>query len=221
MSIGALLLIVLGVLIYFGAAQRVLDKLYLTDIMALVVIAGIIIGSFVDFTVLRNPVVTINLGGAIIPVILAIYVLSRAGTYRELVRTIIAVVLTGGAIYGLSQFFKNFGHGRDIIDPMYVFAISGGVIAYLLGRSRRASFIAGTLGYLTYNLIILGQVLTGRVVSQVMIGGAGAFDSIIISGLLAVLLAELVGETRERIQGGPVRGNNLPGKERRSDDDEK
>ena len=35
------------------------------------------------------------------------------------------------------------------------------------------------------------------------IGGAGAFDSLILAGILAVLLAELVGETRERLQGGP------------------
>jgi hypothetical protein len=37
----------------------------------------------------------------------------------------------------------------------------------------------------------------------VHIGGAGAFDSLILAGILAVLLAELVGETRERLQGGP------------------
>ena len=37
----------------------------------------------------------------------------------------------------------------------------------------------------------------------VHIGGAGAFDSLILAGILAVLLAELIGESLERIQGGP------------------
>ena len=37
----------------------------------------------------------------------------------------------------------------------------------------------------------------------VHVGGAGAFDSLVLAGILAVLLAELVGETLERLQGGP------------------
>ena len=36
------------------------------------------------------------------------------------------------------------------------------------------------------------------------IGGAGIFDSIVLAGLVAVLLAEILGETRERLQGGPA-----------------
>lgn len=35
------------------------------------------------------------------------------------------------------------------------------------------------------------------------IGGAGAFDSLILAGILALLLAEVIGETLERVQGGP------------------
>lgn len=212
MSIGVILLIIIGVVIYFEAAQRVLDRLYLTDSMALFVIALMIVGSFIEITVSRTPLITLNLGGAVIPVLLALYVLIRAGSAREWIRTIIATALTGGAIYAISIVFRDFGHGRDIIDPMYLFAISGGVIAYILGRSRRGSFIAGTLGFLSYNLINAWQVLSGRVISQVRIGGAGAFDSIVISGFFALLLAELVGESRERLQGGPARGDNLPGR---------
>ncbi|MDF2875733.1 MAG: hypothetical protein K0R22_2416, partial [Sporomusa sp.] len=42
------------------------------------------------------------------------------------------------------------------------------------------------------------------------IGGAGAFDVTIIAGIVAVMIAELVGETREKLQGGPVLGPNRP-----------
>jgi len=38
----------------------------------------------------------------------------------------------------------------------------------------------------------------------VLIGGGGAFDAVVIAGLLAVLLAEFIGETREWLQGGPT-----------------
>lgn len=43
-----------------------------------------------------------------------------------------------------------------------------------------------------------------------IIGGGGAFDAIVIAGLLAVLLAEFIGETRERLQGGPTDRGKAP-----------
>ncbi|MFW5856027.1 MAG: DUF1614 domain-containing protein [Bacillota bacterium] len=220
MSIGAIILLAVGALVYFGIADRILDRLYLNDKMALVIIAAIIAGSFFDLTLSQSPLITINVGGAIIPVLLAAYVLSRADSAREWIRTIIAILLTGAAIYGISILFSDFGHGRDIIDPMYIYAIVGGLIAYILGRSRKGSYIAGTLGFLFYNLINVWRVLSGQINSQVMIGGAGAFDNIVIAGIFAVLLAELIGESRERIQGGPVKGNNLPGENRGDNNDE-
>jgi len=45
--------------------------------------------------------------------------------------------------------------------------------------------------------------LTARIPGTVHIGGAGAFDSIVIAGIIAVILSELIGEGRERLQGGP------------------
>ncbi|MFW6305979.1 MAG: DUF1614 domain-containing protein [Bacillota bacterium] len=205
MTVGIILLFVVGLAIYIGAAQRVLDRLYLKDSIALLFVVLIIVGSFFELTISRTPLLTINFGGAFIPVILCIYVISRIDTVRELVRTVIAVMLTATAIYGISLLFQNFGHGRDVIDPMYIFAFSGGIIAYVLGKSRRGSFIAGTLGYLLFNLSTFFRALVGTVNAQVRLGGAGAFDSIVISGLLALLVAELIGESRERLAGGPAK----------------
>jgi len=38
--------------------------------------------------------------------------------------------------------------------------------------------------------------------TRVVLGGAGVFDALIVSGLIAVGLAEFVGETRERLEEG-------------------
>jgi hypothetical protein len=38
--------------------------------------------------------------------------------------------------------------------------------------------------------------------TRVVLGGAGVFDATIVAGLIATGLAEFVGETRERIEGG-------------------
>jgi len=199
MSLGLIILIIVGVLIFFGAAQRVLDRLYLSDNVALFVIAAIIAGSFFSLPISKEPLISINIGGALIPVILVIYILSKTGSGKEIFRTIIATVFTAGAIYSVTVILRNFGEGRDIIDPMYIFALTGGIFAYIFGRTRRGAFVAGTLGYIGYEFVNIFKLITGRINTEIRLGGAGVFDSIVISGIFAVLLVEIIGETREKI----------------------
>jgi hypothetical protein len=93
------------------------------------------------------------------------------------------------------------------IDPNYVYGLLAGLAAYLMGRSRRAAFIGGVMG------VLLGDVAQGIVSrpqglsTPVQLGGGGALDAVVISGLLAVLLAEGIGEIRERVQGGTRKKN--------------
>ena len=70
--IGMIALLVVSVLIYFGLAHRILDRLRLTDKAALAIIAAIIIGSFIDIPITTGRVdTTINLGGGVIPILLS------------------------------------------------------------------------------------------------------------------------------------------------------
>ncbi len=207
MSIGLIILIIVGVLIFFGAAQRVLDRLYLSDNLALFVIAAIIAGSFFSIPISQKPFISVNVGGALIPIILVIYVLSRTGSAKDIIRTIIATIFTAGAIYAVTVILRNFGEGRDIIDPMFIFALTGGVFAYIFGRTRRGAFVAGTLGYIAYEFVNIFKLITGRINTEIRLGGAGVFDSIVISGIFAVLLVEIVGETRERLFRDNQEGN--------------
>lgn len=212
MPFGVILLVVVGFLVFFGVAQRVLDRLHLTDKAAILFIVAMIAGSFIDIPIMSSPRVTVNVGGGLIPVILAGYVLSKAGTTKEWVRAIVSTLVTGAAIWVIATyFFFNAGHSyRELIDPQYVFAIIGGIVAYVVGRSRRAAFISGVLGFLIYELVTFFRILSGGIDQGLNIGGAGFFDTIVISGILAVALAELVGETRERLGGGPVDGEDRP-----------
>lgn len=217
MPIGILILLVVAALIFFGFAHRVLDRLRLTDKQALLFIGAMIVFSFVDIPIARQPVnITINVGGAILPIILAVYLLIRAERTIEWVRAIIASFITAGAIWGFSRLFAGriispYEEGHTFLDPSYIFAIIAGVVAYLAGRSRRGAFIAGTIGILLGDIINLVQLYVGGVAGRASIGGAGVFDTIVIAGVLAVIIAEVVGETRERIQGGPTRGDGRPG----------
>lgn len=208
--LGLIVLIVVSLLIFFGIAQRALDRMRLTDKGALAVIAALIVGSFINIPIPGMSVpLEINVGGALIPVALAVYLLAKAGTGKEVARALISAVLTGVVIYFISTRMMTgigepAGGTLSFIDPIYVFPIIAAVIAYVAGRSRRSAFIGATLGIILWDAANYFYMLQNNAVNATKsIGGAGAFDAIVISGVLAVLIADLIGETRERLQGGP------------------
>lgn len=196
---GLIALVVISILIYFGVAHRVLDRLRLSDKAALAVIAAIIIGSFIDIPL--GPRIVINLGG-LITVGLAGYVLLGAGTGYEKIRAIVAAGVTALALF-LAGRFLGAEPENMFIDPLYIYPIVAGIVGYLAGRSRRGAFFAAVIGVLTLDVGQYFYLVRAGQVGTVHIGGAGAFDALILAGILAVLLAELIGETLERIQGGP------------------
>ncbi|NLJ59357.1 MAG: DUF1614 domain-containing protein [Firmicutes bacterium] len=204
MTVGLILLLVVSVVIFLGLAHRVLDRMRLNDKQALVAVLLILVGGFVDIPIYRGiQTVSINLGGSVVPVFLAIYVLARADTPAETRRGIFSAVATGAALVAISKIF-TFEEGRTIIDSVYVFGLVAGAIAYLLGRSRRAAFSGAVLGVVILDIAHLVEVVIKRLPSTVNLGGAGAFDAVVIAGVIAVGLTELFGETMERLQGGHI-----------------
>ncbi|MDD4548590.1 MAG: DUF1614 domain-containing protein [Syntrophomonadaceae bacterium] len=197
--LGLIGLVIVSILIYFGVAHRVLDRLRLSDKAALAVIAAIIVGSFIDIPISAR--LTINLGG-MVAVILAIYVLLGAGTSMEKIRAIIAAAVTGLALF-LAGRFLGAEPEQIFIDPIYIYPIVAGIVGYLAGRSRRGAFFAAVIGVLSLDIAQYIYLVRTGVRGFVHLGGAGAFDSLILAGILAVVLAEVVGESLERIQGGP------------------
>lgn len=196
---GLIALIIVSILIYFGLAQRVLDRMRMSDKAALAVIAAIIIGSFINIPLGTR--VTINLGGSI-AVILALYVLLGAGTGYEKIRALIAAGITALALY-LAGRFLGAEPEQIFIDPIYLYPLIAGIVGYLAGRSRRGAFFAAVIGVFSLDVGQYFYLIRSGVRGTVHIGGGGAFDSLILAGILAVLLAELIGESLERIQGGP------------------
>lgn len=203
MSVGMILLTVISILVFFGAAQRVLDKLHLSDRMALFLIALMFFGTLIPNIRLGN--VIFSIGGALIPVGICIYLLIRADTGRERIRAVIGSAITAGIIYALSHFIPEEPEAI-LIDPMYLNGLVGGLVAYLLGRSRRGAFICGVLGVLFADVAVALVNWRQGISQPLVLGGAGIFDAMVISGLLGVLLAELMGELLERL----TRGNSQP-----------
>jgi uncharacterized membrane protein len=199
---GLIALTVVSVLVYFGLAQRVLDRMHLTDKEALAFLALMVVGAYVNVTLWRRPTqLIVNLGGGVVPIVLAGYILSRPGTAVEKGRAALATAITAVGVYAAGRLLPS-EPGTMLLDPMYVYALIAGIVGYLAGRSRRGAFIAATLGVILADVAHFIQLLMRRTPGRAAIGGAGAYDTVVLAGLLAVFLAEVIGETREKLGGG-------------------
>ncbi len=204
MSFGFILLIVVGILVMFGVGQRALDRLRLTDKQAMLFVALIIVGGIIpDIQV--TPLFAFNIGGALIPLGLAVYLIAKAETAWEKWRSLIAAALAGVAVFLLGRMLPADPEQTQI-DPNYLYGIAAAVVAYVFGRSRRASFIAGVLGVMLADTAQAVINWSQGIDQTLILGGAGAFDAVVIAGVLAVLLAELFGELIERVMRGAHTG---------------
>lgn len=227
--VGLTILVVVAVLIYAGIAHRALDRMRLSDRGALLFIGAMALGNFLpDIPVTAN--VAVNIGGAIVPGILAVYLFIKAGSTKEKVRAVLATLVTTGLVYGISKLMPATPLFPLPIDPMYFNAVVAAAAGYIAGRSRRSAFIAGVGSMILVDVVSRIEVALIGGKGSVTIGGAGLFDGVVIVGVLAVVLAEVFGESMERIQGGPKkhraeslnRGLQQPdvGKSKEGDDNE-
>lgn len=207
MTIGMILLIIVAILILLGVGQRILDRLRLNDKLALLFIALIIgLGFVPDIRV--TPIFSFNLGGAVIPLALCVYLFLKADTAWEKWRCILASLLTGVAVFAIGWFAPDEPE-TITVDPIILYGLAAGLIAYLFGRSRRCAFIAGVIGMMLSNIANAVYVWSKGVAQELVLGGAGALDGIVVASLTAVLLAELLGEIIERMKRGSKRPTRI------------
>ncbi len=202
MSGGMILLIVVTVLILMGLGHRVLDRLRLSDKAALAILIAIVLTTIFVPDIKLTDNISFNIGGFVIPVGLAVYLFVKADTRKEKIRSVIGAIAAGIAIYLVQRFVLPAEPEKLPMDPNHVYPIVGAVVAYALGRSRRGAFIAGVIGVVISDLIQLILNSINNVPAPTNFGGAGGVDTTVITGILAVLMAEIFGELRERLQGG-------------------
>lgn len=205
-SPAVILLLLLLALVFLGLLHRVLDRMRLTKGQALAILGLMLVGGFLPDVALGRGF-AFNIGGALIPLGVSLYLLATADTGLEKARGLLAAVATALVVWGLETVLPaQPGAGRLDIDPLYLPPLVAGLTAYLLGRSRRAAFIGGVLGIVLLDAAFWARsALLGVPTGPVVLGGGGVFGATVVAGVFAVLLAELIGEVRERLAGGPAR----------------
>lgn len=129
-------------------------------------------------------VIAVNVGGAIIPALLSLYLIVRNGFYGLAAAGIAIVAIV---CHLLAQPVRGLG----IAEPVFIPPIATAVVAILLSRRFAAplAYVSGSLGTLVgADLLNLGRI-QGLGAPVASIGGAGTFDGIFVTGLLAVIYA--------------------------------
>ena len=129
-------------------------------------------------------VIAVNVGGALIPTLVSIYLLMRHRLWLQGLVAIACVAI-------LSHSLAHPVHGLGIAVPIFVPALATAVTALLLSREHAPSlaYISGSCGTLIGADLLNLDKLQGLGAPVASIGGAGTFDGIFLTGILAVLIA--------------------------------
>ncbi len=131
-------------------------------------------------------VIAVNVGGAVIPTVVSAYLLVK---HRLWVQGPLAIA----CVAAVSHLLAHPVPGLGIALPVFVPALATAVTALVLSRRHAAAlaYIGGSGGTLIgADLLNLGR-LQGLGAPVASIGGAGTFDGIFLTGVLAVLIASL------------------------------
>jgi uncharacterized membrane protein len=225
-SILAILLILLIVFIEVRALRYAFLRIGLSSRAAFLVLLASLIGSYFNIPVVELParqvltneevqlfgmhyvvpvvvewhgtLIAINVGGAVIPVLVSLYLMI---TRRLWIRGVIAIACVAAICHWLAHPVPGLG----IAMPSIVPPVAAAAVAFLLSRADAAplAYIGGSLGALVgADLLNLDKVQDlGAPIAS--IGGAGTFDGVFLTGILAVLLASLFSPFGNRSQVSP------------------
>jgi uncharacterized membrane protein len=160
-------------------------------------------GEVVDFfgmryvvpVVVRWPgtVLAVNVGGAVIPTLMSAYLVMR---YQLWFKAALAVIAIAFIIHTMATPVRGIGIAVPVFAPVIVTAI----LAFILSREYAPPLacIGGSMGTLIGADLLNLDKISGLGAPVASIGGAGTFDGIFLTGILAVLLAGIAAPERMR-----------------------
>jgi uncharacterized membrane protein len=135
-----------------------------------------------------STLVAINVGGAVVPIIVSIYLLSRNPSSWGV--ALAGTLVTALLVHLVARKKKGVG----IVTPALIPPAIAALVAYLLVPTSPVvtAYVSGTMGTLIgADLTNLGGI--GKLGAPLAsIGGGGQFDGIFLTGIMAVLLAILL-----------------------------
>jgi uncharacterized membrane protein len=205
-------LLFLAILLFFGLLQHVSLRLGIGSGSMLFLLLASLIGSTVNIPLAELPgrqivsgreivyfgmryivpdvtgwpgtVIAVNVGGAVIPILLSLYLLTL---HQIWMRGLVATLVVSAICYAIATPIAGIG----IAIPIFTPPLASVIAALVLSRAKAAplAYVGGSLGTLLgadlFNLDKLANL--GAPIAS--IGGAGTFDGIFMAGLIAVIAA--------------------------------
>src|SRR5246127_4150613 len=114
--------------------------------------------------------------------------------------TVVAVNVGGAVIPAFMHSMATAVQGVGIAVPVFAPVIVTAILAFLLSREYAAplAYIGGSMGTLVGADLWNLDKISGLGAPVASIGGAGTFDGIFLTGILAVLLAGIASPSRPR-----------------------
>lgn len=212
------LLVFVAAIVFFGVLTADFEKVGFTPLTILLILVACLIGSFINIPVLKLkttvPVVTnetvsrfgmtyripqveygeritqvaVNVGGALIPTGVCIYLLLES-TASTIILSFIGVAVVSLITHSVARPVKGVG----VTTPVLIPPVTAAVTALVLSPAHAIviAYVGGVLGALIgADLSNLPKIPNlGAPVAS--IGGAGTFDGVFLTGILAVFIAGL------------------------------
>ena len=216
----ALLVLLLAVvaLIFLGAVSIAFSNVGFTPLTIFLILLATLVGSFINVPLFKMhtsipmvhddyvnwfgipyrvphveygttvTVIAVNVGGALIPTGVSLYLLARSSLSMVVLSVVGILIVTL-----LTKLVARPVKGVGIATPAFIPPIVAAVVAFILSPTQPQiiAYVAGTLGTLIgADLLNLRKIpKLGAPVAS--IGGAGTFDGVFLTGIIAVLLTRI------------------------------
>lgn len=133
--------------------------------------------------IIKEQIIAINVGGCIVPVLFSFYLLTKA----PIISTLFGIAIISIVAYVFSRPVPGVG----IVMPFWIAPIFSALIAMVIAPDHRAlvAYVSGVLGTLIgADILKIGQFMRKNP-GILSIGGAGVFDGIFLTGIVAAFLS--------------------------------
>lgn len=129
----------------------------------------------------QGTVLAVNLGGAVVPTLLSLYLFF----FRA--QTPLGVLVATAVVAAVTHWLSRPVRGLGIAVPLFIPPLSA--LLLVPHQAPLAAYVAGTMGTLIGADLLNLRRVAGLGAPVASIGGAGTFDGVFLTGILAVLLA--------------------------------
>ncbi len=189
---------------YFHVITLGFEKLGLDPALTIVIFLAMLAGSLFNIPLGRKKIIytqepsffgflkkpaakttglVINVGGAVIPVIMCIYFLFQIPLRPVFVATGLMIIVC--------KYFSRVVPGRGIIVPALIPPLFAVLFSFFLapGFAASCAFVSGVLGTLIGGDLLNIRKATKQSAGLIAIGGAGVFDGIFLVGIISALFS--------------------------------